>query len=77
MQCVVIGNLKCGGCAHTVPEALAALPGVSRVEVDVGQEEVRYEGAAEVRQKVTGKLHALGYPGRGTASSHGRSRIHG
>jgi copper chaperone len=65
---VLVDNLKCGGCAHTITEALLALPGVSNVTVDVEGEEVRYEGAAQARQLVANTLHKLGYPERGTAS---------
>ncbi len=60
---VLIQNLKCGGCAHTITKNLQTLKGVSQLEVDVENERVsyNYKNPSTV-SLVEEKLKVLGYP---------------
>jgi copper chaperone CopZ len=39
---VVIQNLKCGGCAHTITKNLQTLEDVSQLEIDVENDRISY-----------------------------------
>ena len=60
---VLIQNLKCGGCAHTITKNLQTLKGVSQLEVDVENYRVsyNYKNPSTV-SLVEEKLKVLGYP---------------
>lgn len=60
---IVIANLKCGGCETTIKKALLKIDGVTSVKIDNENDAVTvtYEDNVE-REKITHKLHALGYP---------------
>lgn len=68
---VAVENIKCGGCANSIRKALSAIEGVTGVDVNIEQGEVRIEGGEAARAAVSKRLLELGYPERGTASGIG------
>ena len=46
-----VGGMSCGGCATSVERALARVPGVSAVEVDLAEEKARVttDGSVDVQ----------------------------
>lgn len=62
-EIILIANLKCGGCEHTIKSKLMELDGVE--SVDINQEEdsvtIHHRGFSS-REDFTNKLHDLGYP---------------
>lgn len=60
---IIVQNLKCGGCAHTITTKLATLENVSEVQVAVDESEIsfNYINESDV-ERVTEKLKDLGYP---------------
>jgi copper chaperone len=60
---IIIANLKCGGCETTIKKGLLKIDGVTSVKIDNENDAVTvtYEDNVE-REKITNKLHALGYP---------------
>jgi copper chaperone CopZ len=59
----VIQNLKCGGCANTITNALNALPGIKNTAVEIESNSVTFEYDHEDQIKeVEKKLSQLGYP---------------
>ena len=65
---IIVENIKCGGCANSITNALLALPGVSAVNVDVAQGCVLLEGDQAARAAVRQRLLELGYPESGALS---------
>lgn len=63
-----VENIKCGGCARSIERALAGVPGVSRVEVDVDAGRVTVAAPEDAREPLREALLRLGYPERGSAS---------
>ncbi len=60
---IIIANLKCGGCETTIRKGLLKIDGVTNVEVDNENDAVTVVLEDKVkREKITKKLHALGYP---------------
>lgn len=60
---MLVQNLKCGGCAHTISSKLSELEFVSDVSVDVNQSKVSFTYTNEMDAlKVKQKLKELGYP---------------
>ena len=57
-----VRNVKCGGCAKTIQDGLAELPGVSAVQVDIDSGRVRVEGENLDRVRIAARLAELGYP---------------
>lgn len=62
-----VDNLKCGGCATSIRNRLAELPGVSGVFVDpeAGTVNLSNDGASS-RVEIASALLSLGYPEHGT-----------
>jgi copper chaperone CopZ len=59
----IIQNLKCGGCATTITNALNELEGISQTMVDNEQNSVTFEYTDESQVKTAEeKLSSLGYP---------------
>ena len=60
---ITIANLKCGGCETTIKKALLKIEGVNSVKIDHENDTVSviYDDNVD-REKITNKLHALGYP---------------
>lgn len=65
---VVVENIKCGGCARSIDKALAAIPGVTGLSVDVETNEVTVEADEAVRPAVVARLRELGYSERGAVA---------
>jgi copper chaperone CopZ len=59
---VVIQNLKCGGCAHTIKTELTKLNGVDDVDVNEEMALVEFESENQDISAVTARLDELGYP---------------
>ena len=57
-----VKNVKCGGCASTIEQGLAGLPGVRAVEVNFPGGPVTVRGEGLERAALAKKLAALGYP---------------
>ena len=63
---IEVENLKCGGCARSILNGLAEIPGVSNVEVDQDGKCVKFSGENDARAQVVKKLRSMGYPEKGT-----------
>lgn len=61
-----VENLKCGGCAQTIENALRADERVSHVAVDLARHVVAVQSTADVKQDVAATLARLGYPEKGS-----------
>ena len=61
-----VENVKCGGCARTIENALSADPRITRVSVDPSQDAVVVEATADVRAEAAATLARLGYPETGS-----------
>ena len=60
---IIIQNLKCGGCAHTITTKLSEIKNISDVEVDVDDSKVAFNYINEDDALVVkNKLKDLGYP---------------
>jgi copper chaperone len=59
---IIIANLKCGGCETTIKNALLKIKGVSTVDIDNDADTVTVTYDNVGREKITKKLHSLGYP---------------
>lgn len=59
---VVIQNLKCGGCAHTIVTELNKIQGVDNVNVDETTSVVEFESKQKYLEAVANRLGELGYP---------------
>lgn len=57
-----VENIKCAGCVQMVRDAVAALPGVECVEVELESGCVSVFGSAFERAAVAAKLADIGYP---------------
>lgn len=68
MNTIEIENLKCGGCAKTIENALLGIDGIESVVIDHDNETVSYASADNVESTVVEKLLKMGYPQRGTVS---------
>lgn len=69
-ESIIVQNLKCGGCAHTITTKLSKSEGVSNVSVDVEKSEVTVDYNPEelkIPLKVT--LAEIGYPPEGEKNS--------
>jgi copper chaperone len=62
-----VENIKCGGCASTIRSKLAAMDGVTAIDVDIGAGIVTVEADENTRAAVSARLLKLGYPESGTA----------
>ena len=67
---ILVQNLKCGGCAHTISTKLATIKNVSNLQVNLEQSKVSFEYSSEEDAfKVKEKLKNLGYPSIEDANS--------
>jgi copper chaperone len=66
---ILIDNLKCGGCANSIKNALKKIEGVQKVFINQTDQSVSvvHEETVE-RGSLTSVLHTLGYPETGTAA---------
>lgn len=60
---IIIQNLKCGGCAHTIQTKLSEIKNITAININVEDNKVSftYSNEADVL-KVKNKLITLGYP---------------
>ena len=67
---LVIQNLKCHGCAHTIVTQLSKLEGISNVAVTNDNDEVSFSYNSEINlENVVKRLSDLGYPIVGETNS--------
>lgn len=67
---IVVENLKCGGCANTISNALSKIEGVEKVDIDVPTSTLDITVKESVsKEAITEKLAKLGYPEMGTGNS--------
>ena len=59
---VTAQNIKCGGCAAAITEALGKLPGVNAVNVDVPTGLVEIQGEGFDESNIIQTLATTGYP---------------
>ena len=60
---ILVQNLKCGGCAHTISTKLATIENISNLQVNVDESKVSFEYSNEEDAfKVKETLKNLGYP---------------
>lgn len=55
-------NIKCGGCASTIQDALGSLDGVQAVDVDIESGRVTVTADEGLRDVLAAALKASGYP---------------
>ena len=65
MNTIKIVNVKCGGCEKTITSALNKI-GMKNVSVNVENQEVSFEGDAELAKE---KLVKIGYPEAGSKAA--------
>ena len=63
---IEVENIKCGGCAGSIVNALHSLEGVTSASVDVEGGRVSVEGDVALRPLVAARLQQLGYPEKGS-----------
>jgi copper chaperone len=57
-------NIKCGGCASAIEDALGRLDGVEQVGVDIASGRVTVTAADGMRELIEATLKDSGYPGK-------------
>ena len=63
MQYIIdVDNIKCGGCASAIQDALGKLDGVQAVNVDVDSGRVTVTADDRLRDVLAATLEARGYP---------------
>jgi copper chaperone len=69
-----IDNLKCGGCAASIQEALVKMKGIDTIDVQVENSQVviMHQTAIDL-DAIKAKLRQLGYPETGT--THGIEKL--
>jgi copper chaperone len=62
-ETILVANLKCAGCAHTITQKLSSLKGMTAVKVDSENDSVTvaYEDNL-LRETIISTLLSLGYP---------------
>lgn len=60
---VVVPNISCGHCVHTIEDEVGSLGGVTFVKADVASRQVvvRWDAPADW-EKISTLLHEIGYP---------------
>lgn len=60
---IIVQNLKCGGCAHTISTKLSTIENITNLNVDVEENKVSFNYLNEADAlAVKEKLKYLGYP---------------
>ncbi|MDO6519408.1 Copper chaperone CopZ [Zobellia uliginosa] len=60
---IIVQNLKCGGCAHTITSKISGMEGISDLRVDVASAKVSFvHEDINDALVVKDRLKALGYP---------------
>jgi len=73
-----VENIKCGGCANTIVKKLSSIDGVSNLEVDIENQEVKFDAESELQvEGVVKSLADMGYPleGEGTGFQKAKSYV--
>jgi copper chaperone len=60
MLTLTLPTMTCGGCVAAVRQALAPLPGLGQVEIDLATKQVRVEGAPD-GDKVRAAIREAGF----------------
>lgn len=63
-----VENIKYGGCANTIKDAIGKVLGVQGVDVYLAQDKVCVMGIGLNRDQLKAKLSSLGYPEKGKNS---------
>ncbi|MFD2540891.1 heavy-metal-associated domain-containing protein [Lacinutrix gracilariae] len=67
---IIVQNLKCGGCAHTITTKLSEIKNVADITIDVDSSKVFFSYINEADAlAVKDKLKTLGYPSVDDANS--------
>ncbi|MBU2940460.1 heavy-metal-associated domain-containing protein [Lacinutrix sp. C3R15] len=67
---IIVQNLKCGGCAHTITTKLSEIENISNITIDVNDSKVFFNYINEADAlAVKDKLKTLGYPSIDDANS--------
>jgi copper chaperone len=61
MESINIKGMSCQHCVRSVEKALAALPGVSQIEVSLEEGQVRYLGSGVDREQVREAIRNIGF----------------
>ena len=67
-QTLYVENIKYGGCANTIKDAIGKVLGVQGVDVYLAQDKVCVMGIGLNRDQLKAKLSSLGYPEKGKNS---------
>ena len=60
---IIVQNLKCGGCAHTIITKLLEIKNISDINIDIEERKVAFKYINEADAfAVKDKLKTLGYP---------------
>ena len=62
MATVKIKGMSCQHCVASVTEALKAIPGISKVQVDLQKGEARYEGNIAI-ERIIAAIQKIGFEG--------------
>ena len=65
---IIVENIKCGGCANSIKNALMAIQGTEKVTIDTSLQSVIVQSSADTRTALVEKLAQLGYPEVGNNS---------
>lgn len=64
---IVVENIKCSGCMHSIQSALMQIENVTEVEIDLETEKITVNSTLPIdRAEIAHKLEAMGYPEKGT-----------
>ncbi len=61
-QEIMLENIKCGGCAGKIRQAMEETEGVTGVDVDIESGRVSFQAEAALKETLGRKLLSLGYP---------------
>ena len=63
---IAVENIKCGGCAKSIENALLKIAGVEKVGINIEQGEITVEGEPLSKDELCKTLLSLGYPEKGS-----------
>lgn len=66
VQKIDVENIKCGGCERSIRKGLGPIEGISQLEVDRGNQQIRFTGTELHRTIVAKTLRDMGYPEKDT-----------
>ena len=65
---ILVDNIKCGGCSHTITTRLMEISQVRKVNVIPENEAVEVVAPDEALDEIYSTLESLGYPRKGTST---------